>query len=74
MHHASDDEARTSYAYALLLARPPVVEEQAEAAAFLEKARNLLQNERSPAADVEVEAWCAYVRSLFRLNEFVYLD
>jgi hypothetical protein len=74
MRHASEDEARTSYAYLLLLARPPKPDEQTDAAAFLEKARAILQNERSATADVEVEAWSAYVRSLFRLNEFVYLD
>ncbi|HJQ81751.1 MAG TPA: PSD1 and planctomycete cytochrome C domain-containing protein [Lacipirellulaceae bacterium] len=74
MHHAPDDERRTAYAYELLLARPPMVDEQTQAKKFLEKARKLLQNNKSAVADLEVEAWSAYVRSLFRLNEFVYLD
>jgi hypothetical protein len=74
MHHAPDDERRTAYAYELLLARPPMVDEQTQAKKFLEKARKLLQNGKSAAADLEIEAWSAYVRSLFRLNEFVYLD
>jgi len=51
-----------------------MVEEQTEGKKFLEKARQLLHNEERTTGDVEVEAWTAYVRSLFRLNEFVYLD
>ncbi len=72
--HAEDDNTRTSYVYELLFARPPMVQEQAAGQEFLESARKLLHNENSTAADVEVKAWNAYVRSLFRLNEFVYLD
>jgi hypothetical protein len=71
---APDDEARTAYAYELLLARPPVADERIAAGEFLEKARALVQKEQSAAAGAQIEAWCAYVRSLFRLNEFVYLD
>jgi hypothetical protein len=71
---AADDEARAAFAYELLMSRPPVADEQIAAHDFLAKARGLVQMEYSATADVEVEAWSAYVRSLFRLNEFVYLD
>jgi hypothetical protein len=73
MGEASDD-GRISYVYQLLLARPPVAHEQTAAQEFLEAARKLLRSDNRAADDVEVAAWSAYVRSLFQLNEFVYLD
>jgi hypothetical protein len=74
MKHAADDEPRVAYAYELLFSRLPDVEEQEAATRFLEAARGLFQSEGRPADDAQIEAWSAYVRSLFRLNEFVYLD
>jgi hypothetical protein len=72
--HASDDESRIELAFQLIFARPPSVGEVAETTAFLANARELL-NENGTASDrVDPEAWQACVRSLFRLNEFVYLD
>ncbi len=72
--HASAVEPRVSFAYELVLSRPPTEEEILAAREFLTKAESLLQTEGTAQADVEAEAWRAYVRTLFRLNEFVYLD
>ena len=47
---------------------------RAVAGDFLSRARSLLSGEGVPPDEAESEAWRAYVRSLFRLNEFVYLD
>jgi hypothetical protein len=69
-----DDPSRIRYAYQLLLARRPVSEEAASAAEFLGSARKLLAENGVAAEEIETESWRAMVRSLFRLNEFVYLD
>jgi hypothetical protein len=71
---ASDDESRVSLAYLLLFSRPATTDELHDAGEFLAKARKLLADSGRSVDDAEAEAWKAYVRSLFRLNEFVYLD
>jgi len=72
--HADDEGGRVSFAYGLLFARPATPEEVAVAGDFLARARSLLSGEGVSPDEAESEAWRAYVRSLFRLNEFVYLD
>ena len=41
---------------------------------FLANARAQLRDDGMAAEQIEPETWRAYVRVLFRLNEFVYLD
>jgi len=72
MHHTADDEGRIAHTYQLLFARPVSAEELAVGQSFLTRAKEILQDASSK--EIEAEAWSAYVRSLFRLNEFVYLD
>lgn len=64
--HAPDVEARVDFAYELCFSRLPASYEVTAASDFLTKADKLL--------GAEADAWQAYVRTLFRLNEFVYLD
>ncbi len=61
-------------AYELLFARPAAKDEIAAAQKFLTTARSQLSAENTAADKADGEAWRAYVRVLFRLNEFVYLD
>ncbi len=63
---APDVVVRIQRAHALLFARPASEDEVIDAQGFLE-------NVRAKTGD-ESEAWRAYVRVLFRLNEFVYID
>lgn len=72
MHHTADDERRVDFAYQLLFARPASADEIEIAQSFLSRAKALLQD--AAADQIEEEAWSACLRSLFRLNEFVYLD
>ena len=72
--HAADESQRINRAYELLLARLPADEERVAAQAFLARAAAQLRDEGVASDQVNAEAWCAYVRVLFRLNEFVYLD
>jgi hypothetical protein len=68
------DPARIARAYELLFGRPAAKEERVAAEAFLGQARTRLREDGTAVDQLDAEAWRAYVRVLFRLNEFVYLD
>jgi len=70
----SDERARVQRAYELCFARPPLADEVSVAQKFLADARAQLLADNIPSEQLEPEAWRAYVRVLFRLNEFVYVD
>ena len=72
--HGSDDTARVQKAYGLLFARPPAADEITAAQKFLANVRAQLRDDATAPDQIGPEAWRAYVRVLFRLNEFVYLD
>ena len=74
MRSRSKADERIDFAYKILFARPAEAEEVVLAKKFLADADTLLREAGAPAPEIEAEAWRAYVRSLFRLNEFVYLD
>jgi len=63
---ATDETARVQRTYALLFSRPADAPELSAAHAFLENTRAKIGDEQ--------EIWRSYIRALFRLNEFVYLD
>jgi hypothetical protein len=69
-----DDGTRVERAYQLLFSRPPTDDEAARAMGFLERAQLALEQSGTPADRVSPFAWRSYVRSLFLLNEFVYVD
>ncbi len=71
---ASDDESRVNFAYQLLFARAPTPEEMRATTEFLTSVRELLRANGVDPAHIDTGAWQSSVRSLFRLNEFVYLD
>jgi Protein of unknown function (DUF1553)/Protein of unknown function (DUF1549) len=70
----SDDPSRLLLAWQLTLARSPNAEETAAGLAFLITARSTLQADGLPENQLNLEAWSALTRSLFRTNEFLYLD
>jgi hypothetical protein len=70
----ADDAARIERAYELLLSRPPAEDEAAQASSFLKRARSVLEQSGTPVDRIALLAWQSYVRSLFLLNEFVYVD
>ncbi|MCA9082122.1 MAG: DUF1553 domain-containing protein, partial [Planctomycetaceae bacterium] len=65
---------RVQFAFELIFSRPARPEEIATAADFVQEATVLLKAQGVPTEEVDGAVWRAYVRSLFRLNEFVYLD
>jgi hypothetical protein len=70
----TSDAGRIEFAYQLLFARGPAEDELAAGERFLTDAKSLLKDNGMRTEQLEPEAWQAYIRSLFRLNEFVYLD
>ncbi|HEX7378048.1 MAG TPA: DUF1549 and DUF1553 domain-containing protein, partial [Pirellulales bacterium] len=66
--------ARVERAYQLLLSRPPTPDEAAQAADFLARAQAALEKSGAPADRLTALAWQSFARSLFLLNEFVYVD
>jgi hypothetical protein len=71
---AEDEHARVNFAYELLLTRSANSDELAAAEQFLADARRILGSAERRDKETERGAWQAYVRSLLRLNEFVYID
>ena len=67
---ASDDEQRLEFAFATILCRPPTAEESTILLEHLGKFREKVAGKN----DADQQAWASLVRSLLRLNEFLYLD
>jgi len=70
----SEDSARVQLAYTLAFARPPDADELASAVDFLTTARARLRASGTTDDKLDPQAWQSFVRVLFRLNEFVYLE
>lgn len=63
-----DSQKRIQHAWLMLFARAPEPDEVQAAKQFLNDARSLVSD-----ADTEQQTWSTLVRSLYRLNEFVYI-
>ncbi|MCA9179110.1 MAG: DUF1553 domain-containing protein [Planctomycetales bacterium] len=68
------DGQRIEQAFAQLFGRAPTQQEASDVEKFLDQARTLLRESDVPSERLEAECWQACVRSLLRLNEFVYVD
>ncbi len=67
------DIDRIQWAWRIMLSRPPEATELEQSLAYLERARQVL-SESTSNDSVDQEAWRSWVRSMFRLNEFIYLE
>ncbi|MSU78499.1 MAG: DUF1553 domain-containing protein [Gemmataceae bacterium] len=72
--NAKGETARLTLAYQLALSRLPTAEELAECAEFLQRYRTRLTMLKTPANQVETQAWAAFSRALLSGNEFVFVD
>jgi hypothetical protein len=70
----ADNGVRFERATLLSLGRPPEQAETEAALQFLARVREELQSAGVAADQLEIQSWQALVRTLFRLNEFVYVD
>ncbi len=74
LKEGADDAERSRRAYLLALARPATKAELASGSLFLTAVRAKLIEKQTALDQLDREAWQAYARVLFRLNEFVYVD
>ena len=65
---------RLDLAHQLTLARPITSTERAAAENYLTQAKERLAAANVPADQFDLLAWQSYVRVLFRMNEFVYVE
>jgi hypothetical protein len=74
LSHSQDREVRLSYAYRMALGRIPTTAEVESSARLLDSIGSALAASNPNTEAVENQSWQSLMRSLFRLNEFVYLD
>lgn len=71
---SNDDRVIIQRAWLMMFGRPPDEEESAAALDFLAETRKVLQSIDEPTESLEMQSWQALLRSMLRLNEFVYVD
>lgn len=71
---ADTTDERLEVAHQTLFSRPITEDERSAAHDFLSRAQQMLRDEGNQAEPANRQAWQAYLRSLLRLNEFVYVD
>jgi hypothetical protein len=74
LREAPDDAARLRRAYLLMFSRLPTDSEERAVRDFLSGVRTPLRAAGAADKDLESETWRAAIRTLLRLNEFIYLD
>lgn len=72
--HIGDEVDRVRYAYEMILGRLPNDAELMDSQTFLSDAQTLLQQNGSAREHLPRLAWDSYVRTLLRLNSFVYIE
>ena len=72
--HSENRDERLQFAYRLALGRFPTSSELESSTRLLDSIGTALAGASPNAKEVESQAWQSLLRSLFRLNEFVYLD
>jgi hypothetical protein len=70
----SDTASRIERVWMLMFSRPPDVDETRTAQEFLTTARRELESSNIGAEELDRQSWQSLLRSLMRLNEFVYID
>ncbi len=71
---AKDEPARFTLAYQLAVNRTPTTDELTECTEFLQRYRARLTMLKTPANQIEPQAWTAFSRALLSGNEFVFVD
>jgi len=72
--HSLDRDDRVRYAYRLALGRFPTPMELESSARLVDAIGRAIAASDVNALDIESQSWQSLLRSMFRLNEFVYLD
>jgi len=71
---SSSSASRLKLAFELTLGRPPTAAEQASAEDYFNRLQKVLQNGNSSGENADHALWASFARSIFRTNEFLYVD
>jgi len=74
LHEAPSDDSRLNLVFELTTGRPPTSEEQVAASEYIRRLRSTLQAADAVGGDLEQKLWSSIARSMFRTNEFLYVD
>jgi hypothetical protein len=74
MQESPDESTRVERVWLLMFGRPPESDERQAALDFLEAAREELRMSGLQSNALQEQSWQSLIRSLVRLNEFVYVD
>jgi len=72
--NSDDQNDRLRFAYRLALARFPTSSELESSAKLLAAIKHAVTDTDLSEQEMESQSWQSLLRSIFRLNEFVYLD
>ncbi len=74
LSHSDNREEQLRFAYRLALGRFPTTFEIESSKKLLDSTGKALAESNSNPGEVESQSWQSLLRSMFRLNEFIYLD
>ena len=74
LNESSSNAGRLKLAFELATGRPPTVDEQVTAGEYFESLKQIIEPAKSEPENIERELWTSFARSIFRTNEFLYVD
>ena len=74
LSEASSDTDRLKLAFELATGRLPTTNEQAATGEYFQRLKRVLESSQPTAQNIDHELWSSFARSLFRTNEFLYVD
>lgn len=74
LSESSLDADRLKLAFEMATGRPPTAAEQATAGEYFKSLKRVLEASQPTVQDIDREMWASFARSLFRTNEFLYVD
>ena len=74
LNEATSNADRLKLAFKLVTGRPPTTSEQTTANEYFENLKQVLESSRADDGRIDHELWASFARSMFRTNEFLYVD
>ncbi|MDA0284541.1 MAG: DUF1553 domain-containing protein [Planctomycetota bacterium] len=74
LRESSSNPDRLKLAFKLITGRSPNDEEQATAGEYFQSLKQLLESSGTDDSRIDHESWSSFARSMFRTNEFLYVD
>ena len=74
LSESTSDKNRLELAFRLIFGRPPTLDEQSATAEYFQRLNPALESSGIGASERDRELWASFARSMFRTNEFLYVD